>query len=143
MNDHIREFITKQRVSSICCIDQDDNPYCFSCFYSVNAEQGLLYFKTSPDSHHSQLIKEGPRVAGTINPDKLNPLNIQGIQFTGEILPAEHMLAKNASRQYHKKYPIALAISGDVYTVRLDFIKMTERGKKLIWKREKYEDVSK
>ena len=46
---------------------------------------------------------------------------------------------KDAYILYHRKHPIALAIKGEVFTIRLDSIKMTDStkvfGKKIFWNR--------
>ena len=79
---------------------------------------------------------QNPNVAGTIQPDKLNPLAIKGLQFTGVMTEnAEH-----ASAHYYKKYPFALAMPGVVWAIQLDYTKMTDNtlsfGKKIIWERK-------
>ena len=79
MNESIIQFIKEQTFTSICCVDETGKPYCFSCFYAFNSIAGLLYFKSSAGSHHAQLMKKNPFVAGTILPDKLNQILIKGI----------------------------------------------------------------
>ena len=140
MNNTIIHFINKQTCASICCVnDQEKSPYCFSCFYTFNSEEGLLYFKSSQQSHHSAIITTNPLVAGTILPDKLNVLQIKGLQFQGEVLPDDHPLAKEAFAHYHKQHPMALAMPGHMWTIQITVIKMTDNslgfGKKITWKR--------
>lgn len=140
MNDKINEFIAKQTCGNLCCVDKQGNPYCFSFFYSFNSEKGLLHYKSSNDTRHSEIILSNPSVAGTILPDKLNMLQIKGIQFEGVILPNEHVLAKHASSHYHKKHPVALAMPGEIWTIQINNIKFTDNslgfGKKILWGRE-------
>jgi len=128
MDQTITEFIIKQRTASVCCVGKG-RPYCFSCFYSFNAEEGLLYFKSSTDTHHMKLLLNDPVVAGTILPDKLQPLAIQGIQFQGEMLPANDENTKEAYKKYHKAFPFALMVPGEVWTIRIDQIKMVDNTK--------------
>lgn len=143
MNERIIDFIEGQRVATICVVDEENNPYCFSCFFAFDKEKHLLYFKSSSNTHHGPLLEKRPVVAGTIQPDKLNPLAIKGVQFTGTIAEANTELTGNASSSYHKKYPFALAMHGDVWTVQLAYIKMTDNtlnfGKKLTWQRTETE----
>ena len=138
MNERIVDFITHQRVATICCIDEDNCPYCFSCFYAFDIERELLYFKSSSDAHHSQIFKQNPIVAGTIQPDKLNPLAIKGIQFTGQMLHPKNEFCSKAEAIYHQRYPFALAMPGAMWTLQLETIKMTDNtlsiGKKLHWR---------
>ena len=139
MNEAIINFLQEQTCATLCCTDVDGQPYCFSCYYVFDKEIELLYFKSSADAHHSVLLNKKPELAGTVLPDKLNKLMIRGIQLQGEVLPHLHPWAKDASARYHKKYPMALAVKGDVYTVMLKAIKMTGSklgfARKINWKR--------
>ena len=143
MDNSIVEFIEKQKSCTLCCVDEGGKPYCFSCFYVFNAEQGLLYFKSSAKSKHCGILHNNPFIAGSILPDKLNVLAIKGIQFEGIVLPANHFLSERASSSYHKKNPAALAVSGDIWIVKINNIKMTDStlgfGKKINWSRNEKE----
>jgi len=140
MNSTIVDFIKEQNCASICCIDEKGNPYCFSCFYVFNAESGLLYFKSSANSRHASLMKKNPFVAGTILPDKLNKISIRGIQFEAIVLNTQQPLVKHNLGIYLKKHPMALAIPGDIWVLKITAIKMTDSalgfGKKITWNRD-------
>ncbi len=86
MNKAIIQFIKEQTCAGICCVDETGKPYCFSCFYAFNAEKGLLYFKSSRESHHAVLLMKNPLVAGTILPDKTSTLKVKGLQLEGMVL---------------------------------------------------------
>jgi uncharacterized protein YhbP (UPF0306 family) len=138
MTDNIQKFITSQTCASICCIGlQTKLPYCFSCYYAFNSKEGLLFFKSSATTHHSILISKNPFVSGTILPDKLNSLAVVGIQFEGVMLAVNNPIAAQAFKQYHTKHPLSLAIAGNMWTIQLTHIKMTDSslgfGKKSIW----------
>jgi uncharacterized protein len=139
MDEKIISFIKKQTCAGICCVDETGSPYSFSCFYAFNSERELIYFKSSSAAKHSSIIAGNPCVAGTIQPDKLSVLVVKGIQFEGKILPEDHTFCKNASAEYHKKFPMALAIPGELWVIELSHIKMTDStlgfGKKISWKR--------
>ncbi len=143
MNEKIREFIKKQTCASICCSDENGTPYCFNCFYAFDSENGLLYFKSSDETYHFSCIKKNARISGTILPDKLNKLLVIGIQLLGDLLPPQHPMSKNSYIKYHKKYPMALAMQGEVFTIRINHVKMTDSwlgiGKKINWSRESTE----
>lgn len=85
MNETIIHFLQKQTSATVSCVDEKCRPYCFSCFYAFNFEEGLLYYKSSADSHHAQLMSTNPFVAGTVLPDKLNKLIVKGVQFQGMV----------------------------------------------------------
>ena len=120
-------------------IDENSMPYCFSCFYVYNNNDHLLYYKSSNDTRHSILLMKNPHVAGTILPDKLQKLLVKGVQLEGLLLAEQDPLAQNAAAQYYLKIPMALAIPGFVWTIRIDQIKMTDSslgfGKKIYWNR--------
>lgn len=141
MNINIQNFLAKQTCASICCIDKDNRPYSFSCYYAFNADAGLMYFKSSVDSHHVGLMIKNPAVSITVLPDVLNKLIVKGVQIQGVALNPENKMDTDASSLYYKKNPIALTIKGTVFTIRIDVVKMTDSsrvfGKKLHWEREK------
>ena len=140
MNTRIRDFLLTQKVATVCCVDEENNPYCFSCFFAFDEKNLLLYFKSSVATRHGQLLQKNGTVAGTIQSDQLNTLAIKGIQFTGQVLPAGDEPTANAATVYHKKYPLARVMKGEVWTIRLTAIKMTDNtlhfGKKILWELE-------
>lgn len=146
MDEKIIDFIKKQTCASICCVDETGKPYCFSCFYAFNSAAGLLYFKSSANSRHAELMKKNPFVAGTILPDKLNKILIKGIQFEAIVLDMQQPFVKRTFGIYLAKYPLALAIPGDMWALQINQIKMTDNtlgfGKKSIWERGEYDLVS-
>ena len=143
MNESIIHFLEEQSCANICCVDAAGKPYCFSCFYAFHAEEGLLCFKSSPDTYHARLMKMNPNVAGTILPDKLNKLLIKGIQFEGIIVPDDHPLAEKGHRCYVQSHPLSMAIPGEVWTIQINNIKLTDStkvfGRKTHWTRNEQE----
>jgi uncharacterized protein YhbP (UPF0306 family) len=139
MNELIQKFIEENTCATICCINEAALPYCFNCYYAYNSKDQLLYYKSSLDTQHSMHILINPQVAGSILPDKLNKLQVKGIQFQGTVLPAEHHLAVHATTDYYLKNPMAVAVPGQVWTVQINQIKYTDNtlgfGKKLFWDR--------
>ncbi len=140
IDNTIIEFLESQTCATICCLDEQNRPWCFSCYFIFNPEEGLLYFKSSPGANHSSMMKKIPLIAGTVLPDKLNKLRVRGIQFEGIVLDSMDRLTKGASLYYHKKNPLALAIPGEVWTIQVNYIKMTDSamgfGKKITWSRQ-------
>ncbi len=141
IDNKITAFMEAQTCATICCIDAAGMPWCFSCYFEWNDTEGLLYFKSSVDSRHASMLKENKAVAGTVLPDKLNKLLVQGVQFEGQVLDASSEQAKGAAAFYHKKNPLALAIAGETWTVQINYLKMTDStlgfGKKTVWERQK------
>ncbi len=140
MTNKISDYIKEQTCASVCCADEQGQPYCFSCFYAFNSDEQLLYYKSSADTQHASILSKNPAVAGTILPDKLSRLHVRGLQFEGILLPTDHPSAKAAVSFYYRKYPGALAIPGEVWTMQINRAKFTDSslgfGKKLNWSRE-------
>ena len=140
MNDKILAFLKKQTAASICFVNEINEPCSFSCFYAFNSTENLLYFKSTASAYHSKILLQNPKVSGTIMPDKLNKLAIKGIQFTGVVLKESDPLCTDAFKIYHSKFPMALAIPGEVRTIQLNQLKMTDNVpgifKKHSWQRE-------
>lgn len=140
MRNQIVKFISAQTSVTVCCIDQENNPWCFTCFFALEEQNMLLFYKTHDDTRHARLLAENGKVSGTILPDKLNKLMVQGLQFEGFQLRAGDPLAAGAASFYHQRHPLARTMAGTMYCIRLDYVKMTDStlgfGKKLIWKRE-------
>ncbi len=137
---HIHHFISNQTVASICCTNNVGELHCFCCYYAFDANTGMLYFKTGEQNQHMLWMQQYPQIAGTILPDKLNKLQVKGIQLNGVLLPVGDEAAKNASKRYHLKYPFSLALPGTVQTIRIDQLKMTDNslgfGGRLVWERD-------
>jgi len=140
MNENITKFLRKQTCASIACVDEANRPASFNCFFAFDDEHGLLHYKSSAASMHSRLLNAHPLVAGTVLPDKLNKLAVQGVQFEGRILNRADALTAKSAQCYHKKFPMALAIPGEMWTVQVERIKMTDSklgfGKKIVWERD-------
>ncbi len=137
---NIIEFIDSQKCLSLCCLKPNNLPYCFSCFFAFNSNEMMLYFKSSSNTNHIEYLKLNQLLAGTILPDKLRNLVVQGIQFEGKLILEDEIKLNKASKFYHKKYPFALVIPGEVWTIQIESIKMTDStkgfGTKLYWTKE-------
>lgn len=147
MNEAIIQFVEQQNCASVCCIDEEGKPYCFSCFYAFSRNEGLIYFKSSSNSRHAGLMKKNSFIAGTVLPDKLNKLIVKGIQFEAIVLDTQIPQVKKGMSDYFKKHPAALAMPGEIWALQIKHLKMTDStlgfGKKIIWNRaEKMEEAA-
>lgn len=138
MDERIESFIKKQTVVSIAVISDKETPYCASCFYAYDDENKIIIFKSDTTTNHIHYALENNKIAGTILPDSLNKAAIKGIQFEGELYQHEK-LGERASIIYHKKYPFAKIMYGEVWMVAINSVKFTDNtlmfGKKLLWDR--------
>lgn len=140
MNKTIVDFLNNQTCATISCISDNAQPYSFICFYVFDAEDVLLYFKLSPATDHIKFLERNPIVSGTILPDKLNKLVVKGVQFIGIFLNVLHPLSIKAERHYYKGVPMAMAMKGNVFTIKINSIKMMDSsrvfGSKILWERD-------
>lgn len=136
--DQIQQFLKANKVNTVCFINEKNEPYCVNCFYLFDESKNYLILKSSANTSHSSLIYKPSTVSGTILPEKIDILQIKGIQFTGKILDDKTVQSKNLYSLYHKKFPMSLAIPGSVWGIELEFIKFTNNslgfGNKTIWK---------
>lgn len=139
MDNLIIDFLDKQPVASLSCVNENCEPYSFSCFFAFCKQNNLLYFKSSENSYHINLLLKNRAVSGTVLPKSLNTLKFTGIQFRGVLLNANDILSKGALIKYHQKFPFAFAVPGTVFTIQLNQIKMTGsilgKRQKLEWSR--------
>jgi len=62
---------------------------------------------------------------------------IQGIQFRGVMEIPSGELSEKARNAYLKRFPVAVLMKTNLWTIKVNYIKMTDNrlgfGKKLIW----------
>ncbi|MBL0331214.1 MAG: hypothetical protein IPP64_17785 [Bacteroidetes bacterium] len=135
--DKLAAFLQENKISTVCFIDYENNPYCINCFYSFDEESLILVFKSAVGTTHQKLTKPMACISGTILPNVIDTLKLKGIQFTGKIIENEEIDKLQLNLKYVKKYPMSLAVMGYVWAVRLDFLKFTDNtlgfGNKTIW----------
>ncbi|MGZ3971746.1 MAG: pyridoxamine 5'-phosphate oxidase family protein [Mucilaginibacter sp.] len=140
MEKRIADFINENKTATICCTDGNNMPYCFHCFYAFDEVNGLLFFKSSADTYHIKLISVNGNIAGSILPEKQEFFALKGVQLTGSVLYGDIPGHHKPETFYHKRFPFALAMPGDVWCIQLEMVKMTDNsrvfGKKLIWKKD-------
>lgn len=139
MKKELTDFIHDNKIATICCLDSDNKPYCFNCFYVFEPVEKLLFFKSSDSTFHSQSLKVNAEISGTILPSKANILALKGLQFSGYVLYDNFPLNISPASYYHQRNPMALAKSGEVWCIQITKAKMTDStkvfGEKLVWEK--------
>ena len=139
-NTRITNFISENKIATICCTDGQGLPYCFNCFYIFEEKNQLLFFKSSVETLHSKLLFQNAAVAGTILPQKLELLALKGVQFTGTALFSDIPDQIRPEIYYHKKLPLGITKPGHVFCIQLEMFKMTDNtnifGNKLVWNKK-------
>ena len=136
VNEKIISFLIQHTVLTLATCS-DTIPHCSNCFFAYEEENNLLIFKSKKDTDHIRHGLENKNVSGSVLPDKLNSAKIQGIQFNGTFFEPKNELLEVLKKTYYKKYPFALAFTGEIWAVELTSIKMTDNtlgfGKKIEW----------
>ena len=139
MDNQIIDFLEKQSVASLSCVDENCEPYSFCCFFAFCRKNNLLCFKSSEKSYHINLLLKNHAVSGTVLPKIVNILKFKGIQMSGVMLDSNDVLSGDGIVKYHQKFPFALAVPGTVFTIQLNHVKMTGsilgKRQKLEWSR--------
>lgn len=132
----ITSFFKAQTVLTLATSSQEQ-PYCATCFYAYNEEYNMLVFKSSEHTAHIQQSLANNLVGGSVLPDKLQTGKIKGIQFKGRLVEPDSQCLSDLKKTYYAKYPFALAMSGEIWTIALNWIKFTDNtlgfGKKIKW----------
>lgn len=138
LQDEIRKFIAKNRVATVCFINKDKSPHCISALYAFDADNLIIWIKSSSKTEHDDLINTGDKVSGTILPEQFDIMHIQGVQFKGELIKASVTDFK-ISQLYYFKYPVGLAMPGYIWGITMKEIKYSDTSnglpKKTKWMR--------
>lgn len=137
--ESIKGFLVKNRVATICFTNEQNMPYCFTCFFVISGEHPTLVFKSSYGTAHEDATRFENKIAGTVLPEKVDLLKIKGVQFTGHTLNEAEIDQKLVS-DYYNKYPFGRVMPGYIWAVKLLAIKFTDNtrvfGQKTLWSAE-------
>ncbi len=139
MNKKIVDFISAQKILSLCTFGNMDL-HCAICFYAYIPDIRILVIKSKSSTQHVQNALLNHKVAGTITPTILMLGEVKGIQFTATFLQENAPEMQKALKTYYQTLPMAVAVSGEIWGLQLDSVKMTDNtlgfGTKLYWNRE-------
>lgn len=137
MQKEIQEFLRTNQVATICYVI-DSLPNCFNCVYTPLPDTEGIVFKSSGSSLHSRVMQDETPVAGTIYHASNSGLNNCGVQFIGRVAANDDMYAV-AKTVYYKRFPMALVIPGNIFTIIFSSIKFSQTTNgirhKLNWER--------
>lgn len=135
--DNIRDFLSANRVATVCFNNDAGMPYCVPCFFVFDEQHRLFLFKSSHGAYHEDYIRMVADVSGSVLPEKMDPVKLKGIQFTGKTLPAAEIEGLRLEQLYYKKYPFGRIIPGYIWAIRPEFLKFTDNtltfGRKTTW----------
>ncbi len=140
VDNRIVEFINNHHVLTLATTI-DDYPYCCNCYYVYDENENLFAIKINEDTRHGKEMKINPKIAASIVLETSEVGKIQGLQICGTAEYCKDESLDFVKKIYLKKYPYALAVSGDYVALRPNFYKFTDNrfgiGKKLLWNSNK------
>jgi len=127
-------FLKKHHLLSLCTC-KDNVPHCANCFYAFREEDARFIIATDPKTRHGHEALLNHHVAGTVALETKMVGKIQGVQFSGLYQKADEKDAK----AYFKRFPYALAMLPELWSIRIDTLKFTDNtlgfGSKLEFRR--------
>jgi len=134
----ILTFLKKHHVLTLATVS-GDQPWVANCFYAFMEEQMAFVFTSGYETRHIQEVIQNKKVAGNVVLETGIIGKIQGIQFSGTLIPAEGEALGKASSAYLKRFPFSALMDTTLWILSIDYLKMTDNrlgfGKKLIWGR--------
>jgi len=136
MDESIVAFLKSQTAVTLAT-SSDNIPCCAICFFAYSEKYNALIFKSNKETMHIVQAIENKELSGSVLPDKLDATRIKGIQFCGVFFEPEGSVLNDIQKTYYKKFPLALAVKGNMFAVELTSLKFTDNtlgfGKKLFW----------
>lgn len=131
--DKIDYFLSKHHLLNLATLGDSGLSVC-SLFYVFEKTKRSFIVASSDDTTHIQNIKINSSVAGAVALETNIVGKIQGIQFRGEFSLLDDEALKAL---YFKSFPYALAMKPKLWSIKVDYFKMTDNtlgfGKKIIW----------
>ena len=133
--EKIAQFIQEHHVMTLATSDGQSVSAC-SLFYAYDVETQTFVVASADDTTHVHHSQKNPHIAGNILLETKSVGKIQGVQFKGSFALLEDSSLEGL---YFKAFPYALALAPKLWSIRVDFFKMTDNrlgfGKKIIWNR--------
>ena len=134
----ITSFLKKHHVLTLATVSENQ-PWVANCFYAFLEEQMAFVFTSGYETRHIQEAAQNPKVAGNVVLETSIIGKIQGIQFSGTLIPARGEALEKVSHSYLKRFPFAALMDTTLWILSVDYLKMTDNrlgfGKKLVWER--------
>lgn len=122
------EFIQSHHVFSLSACE-NGQPWSATCYYAFDPDDLRLIFVSDIKTKHASMILQNNKVSGTISTNETNIAEIQGIQFMGIAEISEGDKFKRFRKLFLVKFPLAFFKKLTLWSVRLDYVKMTDNSK--------------
>ncbi|MFM2484168.1 hypothetical protein [Celerinatantimonas yamalensis] len=135
----LESYLSSQHVVTIAGQDAQ-GLWAANCFYVWSAEVLGFIVLSSLNTRHGQIMKDYPKVCGTVSDQTQSIAHLQGVQYTGRSLLLNGSEKQNALQLYYQKFPIARAKPAPTWLIQIDTLKMTNNrlvfGHKTRWQRD-------
>jgi uncharacterized protein len=134
----ILNFLLSYHAFSLAVI-HNDRPWSATCYYAFDPENIRFIFVSDMKTQHATAMQQNNCVSGTVSNDEKNIILIQGVQFTGNVYPAEGDYARRAKKLFLRKFPVAIFKKLTLWFIEPEYVKMTDNihvfATKTHWKR--------
>lgn len=140
LDTRVVEFIKEHHVIALTVSDGNDI-WCWHAFYVYLEEENLFVITSESKTRHVQMLINGGNsiVAGAIVLETEKVGLIRGVQLKAEMTSCNGTLLNKYRLRYLKRFPYAVLVGGDLWTLKVSEIKFTDNrlgfGKKLLWKK--------
>ncbi|MCQ2976199.1 MAG: pyridoxamine 5'-phosphate oxidase family protein [Bacteroidales bacterium] len=136
LDNRVIEFILEHHVLVLATVE-NNKPYCCDCYYAYNQEKNYFVLKSNIETLHYNQLKTNKNVSASIVLETSEVGKIQGLQICGVVNNDNTELLTEAKKVYLKKFPFAIAMSGEYIVLEPNLLKMTDNrfgfGKKFVW----------
>ena len=132
----ITDFIARHHVLTLSTV-ADGMPHCCNLFYAYDPQRNLFAVTSSDETLHARQARQNPRIAASVVLETRVVGKVQGLQIRGTMMPAEAETLPSVRKVYLGRFPYAAAVKLELWTIRPDFMKLTDNrlgfGKKIVW----------
>ena len=132
----ITDFIARHHVLTLSTV-ADGMPHCCNLFYAYDPQRNLFAVTSSDETLHARQARQNPRIAASVVLETRVVGKVQGLQIRGTMMPAEAETLPSVRKVYLGRFPYAAAVKLELWTIRPDFMKLTDNrlgfGKKFAW----------
>lgn len=133
--EKIEAFLAKHHLLSLAT-SAENVPQSASLFYAYDAKKVSFVVASDVTTEHAQNVLLNETVSGTVALETDEIGKIAGIQFRAKM----RMISHQEGELYFRAFPFAKVMNPQLWSVELDYIKLTDNrlgfGKKLYWQRK-------
>ncbi len=136
LENRLLAFLRAHQVATLAVMDAD-GPHAAAVFYAGDDDFNL-YVLTDPQTRHGRAMTTNAEVAGTIQRDRQEWQEIQGVQFHGRCRQLNDADRAQAWELYRQRFPFAWAAL-PVWRIELTWMRLLDNrqgfGHKEDWRR--------